>query len=135
MGTGLPHSVVELRKGGLVVSVSGEPHTVSDLVDTLRRRYALDVARAEVHEPDGCPGIGHGGDEWASLTGQETAIAGLVGQAMTNQQIANRLHISPHTVNYHLRQIYRKLAIGSRVHLAQLVQVQQESGLERCVGA
>ena len=52
---------------------------------------------------------------------------------LTNQQIANRLHISPHTVNFHLRRIYRKLAIGSRVHLAQLVRVQRETELERLV--
>jgi len=58
---------------------------------------------------------------WGELTGHEVAVATLVGQAMTNQQIANRLHISPHTVNYHLRRIFRKLAIRSRVHLARLV--------------
>ncbi len=45
-------------------------------------------------------------------------MAELVRQALTDQQIANRLGISPHTVNYHLRQIYRKLAIHSRVSLA-----------------
>lgn len=64
------------------------------------------------------------------LTTREAAVAALVGSAMTNQQIANRLHISPHTVNYHLRQIYRKLAIQSRVRLAQLVQ----SGLSTAAG-
>ncbi len=62
---------------------------------------------------------------WGELTSQEVAVAVLVGQAMTNQQIANRLHISPHTVNYHLRQIFRKLAIRSRVHLAQLAPSQE----------
>ena len=101
--------------------VSGDPRAVSDLVNCLRGRYALDVAARP------------GGGEWASLTGREAAIAALVGEAMTNQQIANRLHISPHTVNFHLRRIYRKLAIGSRVHLAQLVRVQRETELERLV--
>ncbi|WP_413231863.1 LuxR C-terminal-related transcriptional regulator [Micromonospora zamorensis] len=33
---------------------------------------------------------------------QESTAAILVGQALTNQQIANRLNISSHTVNYHL---------------------------------
>ncbi|MGW5083063.1 LuxR C-terminal-related transcriptional regulator [Micromonospora aurantiaca (nom. illeg.)] len=34
--------------------------------------------------------------------------------------------MSPHTVNYHLRQIFRKLAIGSRVHLAMLARSDHE---------
>jgi DNA-binding CsgD family transcriptional regulator len=59
---------------------------------------------------------------WESLSGTELAIARLVSQAMTNRQIATRVHLSPHTVNYHLRQIYRKLEINSRVQLASLAQ-------------
>ncbi|MGI5246665.1 LuxR C-terminal-related transcriptional regulator [Dactylosporangium sp. CA-139066] len=55
---------------------------------------------------------------WQRLSDRERAVARLVGQAYTNQQIARRLGISAHTVNYHLRQIFRKLAIGSRVSLA-----------------
>jgi DNA-binding CsgD family transcriptional regulator len=48
-------------------------------------------------------------------------IAELVGQALTNQQIAGRLDRSPHTVNFHLRQIFRKLGIASRVELVSLL--------------
>jgi DNA-binding CsgD family transcriptional regulator len=55
---------------------------------------------------------------WHRLTDRERAVARLAGQACTNQQIARRLDISTHTVNYHLRQIFRKLAISSRVSLA-----------------
>jgi DNA-binding CsgD family transcriptional regulator len=58
---------------------------------------------------------------WAHLTERERAVAVLAGQALTNQQIAHRLRISPHTVNFHLRQIFRKLAIDSRVSLARIV--------------
>jgi DNA-binding CsgD family transcriptional regulator len=32
------------------------------------------------------------------------------------------MYLSPHTVNYHLRQIFQKLGIGSRVELARIVQ-------------
>ena len=71
---------------------------------------------ARTTPPDPAPTV-----EWGGLTKQEKAVAGLAGQGLTNQQIAMRLYISPHTVNYHLRQIYRKLDIRSRVHLAQLV--------------
>ncbi|UWP83195.1 helix-turn-helix domain-containing protein [Dactylosporangium fulvum] len=55
---------------------------------------------------------------WEQLSDRERAVARLVGQALTNRQIARRLGISAHMVNYHLRQIFRKLAISSRVSLA-----------------
>jgi DNA-binding CsgD family transcriptional regulator len=63
---------------------------------------------------------GPDGSDWA-LTERERAVALLAGRALTNQQIANRLRISPHTVNFHLRQIFRKLGIDSRVSLARMV--------------
>jgi DNA-binding CsgD family transcriptional regulator/predicted ATPase len=56
----------------------------------------------------------------AVLSVREREIAELAGQALTNQQIAGRLGRSPHTVNYHLRQIFQKLGISSRVELAGL---------------
>jgi len=58
--------------------------------------------------------------DWSQLSSRELQIVRLVGQAMTNRQIATRIGKSPHTVNYHLRQIFRKLGIGSRVELAAL---------------
>jgi DNA-binding CsgD family transcriptional regulator len=39
---------------------------------------------------------------------------------LTNQQIAHRIGRSRHTVNYHLRRIFHKLGITSRVELASL---------------
>jgi DNA-binding CsgD family transcriptional regulator len=58
--------------------------------------------------------------DWSLLSAREQEIADLVGRAMTNRQIANRIGRSPHTVNYHLRQIFRKLDVTSRVELASL---------------
>jgi DNA-binding NarL/FixJ family response regulator len=56
--------------------------------------------------------------DWSLLTAREREIAELAGQALTNQQIANRLGRTTHTVNYHLRQIFQKLGLTSRVELA-----------------
>jgi sigma-54 dependent transcriptional regulator, acetoin dehydrogenase operon transcriptional activator AcoR len=58
---------------------------------------------------------------WASLTDTERSVAECVAQGLTNAQAAIRLFMSPHTVDSHLRHIYRKLDISSRVQLAGLV--------------
>ncbi len=57
---------------------------------------------------------------WDDLTETEQTIAHLVSDGLTNRQIAKRIYLSPHTVNYHLRRIFRKLDIASRVELATL---------------
>lgn len=57
---------------------------------------------------------------WDSLTDTERNVATLVAQGLTNPQVAAQMFISPHTVKFHLRQVFRKLGIGSRVELARL---------------
>jgi DNA-binding CsgD family transcriptional regulator len=57
---------------------------------------------------------------WDSLTATEEKVARLVAGGLTNRQAASELFVSPHTVGFHLRQIYRKLSIQSRVDLARI---------------
>jgi DNA-binding CsgD family transcriptional regulator len=57
---------------------------------------------------------------WESLTDTELATSRLVAQGMTNQQIAGQLFISAHTVAFHLRHVFRKLGITSRVELTRI---------------
>jgi DNA-binding CsgD family transcriptional regulator/tetratricopeptide (TPR) repeat protein len=57
---------------------------------------------------------------WESLTDTELATARLVAQGLTNQRVANQLFISTHTVAFHLRQVFRKLDIRSRVDLTRI---------------
>ena len=52
------------------------------------------------------------------LTGREQQIAALVGQGMSNRDIAQQLGISKRTVDAHLEHIFGKLGISSRVQLA-----------------
>jgi DNA-binding NarL/FixJ family response regulator len=58
---------------------------------------------------------------WGSLTDTEHSVATLVAQGLTNKQVGAQMFLSPHTVKYHLRQVFRKLEIGSRVELACIV--------------
>jgi DNA-binding CsgD family transcriptional regulator len=58
---------------------------------------------------------------WTSLTRSERTLAALVAKGMTNRQVAAHLYISRHTVDAHLRHIFRKLGINSRVGLAHVV--------------
>lgn len=62
----------------------------------------------------------HPASGWSSLTGTEHAVCDLVAQGLTNRQAAERMFISEHTVAFHLRQVFRKLGIHSRVDLARL---------------
>ncbi len=55
---------------------------------------------------------------WESLTTSERAVSELVAEGLTNREVARRLHISPHTVNTHLRHVFQKLVVTTRAELA-----------------
>jgi predicted ATPase/serine/threonine protein kinase/DNA-binding CsgD family transcriptional regulator len=50
----------------------------------------------------------------AGLTARELEILRLVAQGMTDAQVAEKLIISPRTVNWHLTSIYGKIGVSSR---------------------
>ncbi|GGO68178.1 AAA family ATPase [Nonomuraea cavernae] len=61
---------------------------------------------------------------WDSLTETERDVSLLVADGWTNRQVAEQMFISVHTVAFHLRHVYRKLHINSRVELARLAVTQ-----------
>lgn len=76
------------------------------------RRAGLSVGK---RGPRKRPQIG-----WAALTDAEWRIVALSAEGLTNRQIADRLFISRHTVQTHLKSVFAKLDIHSRVELAAI---------------
>jgi DNA-binding NarL/FixJ family response regulator len=57
---------------------------------------------------------------WPELSESELAVVELVARGATNREVADQLYLSPHTINAHLRHVFAKLGIRSRVELARL---------------
>jgi DNA-binding NarL/FixJ family response regulator len=56
----------------------------------------------------------------AGITGRELEVLALVGQGLSNTEIADQLHISPHTAKTHVGHLLYKLDARDRVHLVIL---------------
>lgn len=63
----------------------------------------------------------------ADLTAREIDVLRLVAQGLTDAQVAERLVISPRTVNAHLRSIYSKLGVTTRTAAAHFATTHQLS--------
>jgi two-component system, NarL family, response regulator YdfI len=53
-------------------------------------------------------------DEIQPLTARETEILTLLSQGLTNKAIASQIHLSEHTIKFHLAMIFEKLSASSR---------------------
>lgn len=68
---------------------------------------------------------------WDSLTASERAVSELVAEGLTNREVGRRLHISPHTVNTHLRHVFQKMSVSTRTELAAtLARSRQDHAIE-----
>ena len=59
-------------------------------------------------------------DAWPVLTEHQRRILELLCQGLTDGQIATRASVSVHTVNFHLRRLFAKFDVHSRVQLAAI---------------
>ena len=60
-----------------------------------------------------------GSERWDQLSARERQVAILAGRGLSNRGIARKLGIQPATVAVYVRRAYAKLAITSRILLAQ----------------
>lgn len=56
--------------------------------------------------------------ESVRLTSREQQVVGLLGEGLSNKEIATRLHIAVHTVKSHVHNVLEKLALRSRLEVA-----------------
>jgi DNA-binding NarL/FixJ family response regulator len=105
-----PDRILAAIEGVMAGDVLVSPRITQRLVESYapRRRPAADVAQL------------------SGLTQRETEILQLVGNGLSNAQIATRLVLSESTVKTHVKHVMSKLMISSR---AQAVVVAYESGL------
>ena len=59
----------------------------------------------------------------SQLTAQEAQVAELAREGLSNPEIGARLFISPRTVEYHLRKVFMKLGINSRIQLHRVLPI------------
>jgi DNA-binding CsgD family transcriptional regulator/tetratricopeptide (TPR) repeat protein len=85
--------------------------------DEMRRELRRLGARAEPRGP-----AAPGDTGLAALSKRELEIAGLVTDRMTNREIAATLFLSDKTVESHIRNVFHKLGVSSRVEIARAVE-------------
>jgi DNA-binding NarL/FixJ family response regulator len=56
--------------------------------------------------------------EAVRLTSRERQVIDLLGEGLSNKEIASRLHIAVHTVKSHVHNVLEKLALHSRLEVA-----------------
>jgi len=117
----------------VILSASGDPDRVQAALARGAKAYVLksvavrDLASALRQAVEGTVfqalGVQHDSEGQlagsAGLTKRETAILRAVARGLTNQAIGREFWVSEQTVKFHLRNIFRKLEVGSRTEAAR----------------
>ncbi|MGW0632216.1 response regulator transcription factor [Streptomyces sp. NPDC002758] len=88
------------------------------------RRIRTALAGAGVRPVLGSRSTSRPATGWDALTRTERRVALLVAEGHTNRSAAETLTLSPSTVATHLRSIFTKLSLASRMELTRLVRAQ-----------
>lgn len=119
-----------ILSAGTEVAVRSDP--ISDggqVVGSVLRLTPTTDARARSRAMRGAAATG-----WEILTDTEQSVIDLVAHGFSNREAGERLFLSHHTVGSHLRSIYRKLGVSSRVDLTRLAVVHATERIPALVG-
>jgi DNA-binding CsgD family transcriptional regulator len=91
------------------------------LVQRLGATAAADRLRAALRSRSPRSTVASAAEAWALLTPTEQRVSRLVADGLSNREVADALGSSPRTVEAHLRAVFTKLDVPSRLRLAVLV--------------
>jgi DNA-binding CsgD family transcriptional regulator len=130
-GAPLAHARARLAEGRALAATGDRAAAIETLVaaeaalDGFRALRRRDEAVRELRRlghrvlrPAGGPSAGPLG----ALTAREREIAELVAAGRTNREVADQLVLSARTIEAHLRNVYGKLGVRSRVELARAIE-------------
>ncbi len=112
-GAGARAGAEALRSAHAQASALGAELVRAEL-EALARRARVPLGAGEPSEPSEAPLAALG------LTAREAEVLELVGEGLTNRQIAERLFISPKTAGLHVSNILGKLRVANRTQAAEV---------------
>jgi DNA-binding CsgD family transcriptional regulator len=136
----LDHARTELLYGEFLRRerrrAEARPHlrTALEAFERLGTLAWAERARGELRVSGETPGK-RGATTLDRLTPQQLQVVRAVSQGLTNREVAAQLFISPHTVDYHLRKVFRKLGISSRAELIRLALTGVGPGGQSCLSS
>src|SRR4051812_35685944 len=105
-----------LRRQGRRTDARTQLRTANEMLDTIGMEAVAARARREL-VATGARARKRTVETRDELTPQEQQIASLARDGLSNPEIGARLFLSPRTVEWHLRKVFTKLEIGSRMGL------------------
>jgi DNA-binding NarL/FixJ family response regulator len=113
------HKVVEMGAHAIVMKDQSPEHLIGAIEKVHQGEYWLSRAMiANLLKFIRSPKEASPEEQMISaLSEREFEVITLLGDGMTNQDIAEKLHISVSTVRHHLTSVYRKLNVRDRLEL------------------
>ncbi|WP_330350480.1 helix-turn-helix transcriptional regulator [Streptomyces sp. NBC_00582] len=97
-------------------------HSAREAFESFGAPHCAEAARAELRALGAPAGPARGAEPpTGRLTAQQLLVARMAAEGATNREIAARLALSPRTIDHHLRGVFTRLGIRSRIELVRLL--------------